>query len=55
VTEEWESGPFCCHWADPSDCEESCQGCKHQCRQHLCGDFCKLDSCDCKEYVKEPE
>lgn len=50
---EWgdrDTGPFCRHWSDPSDCEEMCR-CGHECRQHSTyADFCKVEGCDCDEF-----
>jgi hypothetical protein len=28
------SGPYCEHWADPSDCDEVCAACGRKCRAH---------------------
>jgi len=25
--EEFDSGPFCIHWVDPSECDEVCLNC----------------------------
>ena len=46
----YESGPFCMHWSDPSDCTEKCT-CGHDCRDHHYGMDCKW--CDCENF-KEP-
>ena len=43
--EEIISGPFCPHWADPSDCDEPCT-CGHVCREHG-GGTCRVDGCPC--------
>lgn len=32
-SEDYDSGTFCRHYADPSDCEERCI-CGHKCPQH---------------------
>lgn len=47
---ESDSGPFCIHWADPSDCDELCQ-CGHKCFQH--NDRCY--ACDCLEFREIPK
>lgn len=44
--EEWDSGPFCRHWSDPSDCNELCK-CGHKCSEHAYGDYCVVDDCTC--------
>jgi hypothetical protein len=31
---EYDTGPFCQHWSDPSDCEEKCARCGLECRRH---------------------
>ena len=57
--EYWESGPFCRHWGDPSDCDERCATCGHLCRWHSYGDGktdCfedeDDDDCECTEWVE---
>lgn len=30
----YDSGPYCRHYYDPSDCEEVCAGCGHRCAVH---------------------
>lgn len=48
---EFNSGPFCRHWSDPSDCEEICGNCGHECRQH--GSFtCRVEGCECDEFIE---
>ena len=32
--DDYESGPYCVHWDDPSDCEEKCAICGGECRFH---------------------
>ncbi len=56
---EWnnyESGPFCRHWDDPSDCDIECAVCGHRCPRHECedGDFSCLD-CDCPAWTENEE
>lgn len=53
--ENYESGPFCRHWGDPSDCDIKCSRCGHRCTQHGAedGDYACLE-CDCEGWV-EPE
>ncbi len=44
--ENYESGPFCRHWGDPSDCDTECANCHHTCSQHYANDNdCR--ECDC--------
>lgn len=52
MSDEWddESGPFCRHWGDPSDCEEKCWWCGHRCNQHWGTDECDEDGCDCQQW-----
>jgi len=52
---EYESGPFCRHWYDPSDCEILCATCGHRCCRHGYGDGCgcEEDGCACSDW-KEP-
>jgi hypothetical protein len=49
---EYNSGPFCRHWSDPSDCDLLCV-CGHKCCDHR-GDECSLDDCECEHYEEEP-
>lgn len=54
--ENYETGPFCRHWGDPSDCDELCKGCGHKCREHSYGNDdaeCMEDGCECKNWVGE--
>jgi hypothetical protein len=46
---EWDDGPFCTHWHDPSDCDEGCL-CGHRCCEHN-ESGCKL--CGCEEFEDE--
>jgi len=53
---EYDSGPFCRHWSDPSDCCDLCT-CGHKCYRHeyyFKNSACMEDGCECKEWV-EPE
>lgn len=47
----YETGPFCRHWSDPSDCEEVCSNCGHGCMDH---DFESGEcmECECKEWTE---
>ena len=49
--EEYDSGPYCEHWADPHDCQEMCK-CGHKCCEHdwLDGE-CMAEGCNCKEFT----
>lgn len=49
--EDWdyETGPFCRHWSDPSDCYEMCK-CGHPCRRHLLYEDGNCDECDCEKF-----
>ena len=49
MEEDHDTGPFCRHFSDPSDCEITCQACGHLCRNHgygpeACGD------CECPKW-----
>lgn len=45
----YDSGPFCRHWSDPSDCEELCV-CGHKCCEHYwAGNECR--ECLCEHYT----
>lgn len=46
---EFESGPYCSHWADPSECTEICE-CGHECCRHYIFDRYCLD-CECKSFI----
>ncbi len=52
---DYESGPFCRHWSEASDCEEVCQTCGHGCIQHGFGDGsdtdCRIDECGCEAWT----
>lgn len=49
---EYNSGPFCRHWGDPSDCDEKCAACNHECHSHR-GE-CNVEDCTCLRW-EEPE
>jgi hypothetical protein len=52
MTDDWtdyESGPFCRHYADPWDCDEKCTNCGHSCQSHDVDDG-SCDSCKCAEW-----
>lgn len=47
-----DSGPFCRHWFDPSDCDERCARCGHTCAEHdRINDYCILEDCECDSFV----
>jgi hypothetical protein len=54
-----DSGPFCRHWSDPSDCELKCNNCGHWCGQHRANDgkapcyFSDLKYCECKDWAED--
>jgi hypothetical protein len=50
---EYESGPFCFHWSDPSDCDELCR-CGHKCCKHLSGG-CNVEGCVCEDFEDTKE
>ena len=47
--EGYESGPFCRHWRDPTDCCARCT-CGHDCTRHEFSAPGKCLECDCKEW-----
>ena len=49
--ESYESGPFCPHWGDPSDCDEPCGTCGHPCSLHGSGE-CRSEECSCEGFVE---
>lgn len=53
--DHYETGPFCRHWSDPSDCDETCATCGHKCTQHefAAPGECMEQGCECKAW-KEP-
>jgi hypothetical protein len=52
--EDWESGPYCQHWSDPSDCEVECT-CGHFCRDHCGSDDCLIAECKCESFANKKE
>jgi hypothetical protein len=53
--ENYESGPFCRHWGDPSDCDEECARCGHRCCRHGAesADFaCMEEGCECEAWAQ---
>lgn len=48
---DYESGPFCRHWGDPSDCDILCENCLHRCGSHEM-DEGRTDchECDCEKW-----
>jgi hypothetical protein len=55
---DYESGPFCRHWGDPSDCPIVCLGCGHRCSHHGAEDGlsgCNDYECDCEAWSEEQE
>ncbi len=50
---DWDTGPFCRHWSDPSDCDIECANCSDPCPKHGAedGDY-SCSECDCKEWVE---
>ena len=53
--DDCDSGPFCQHWGDPSDCDEMCK-CGHQCCQHDLWDDdhgCRVEGCACLLFEAE--
>lgn len=51
--DDYETGPFCRHWGDPSDCDEVCKTCGHGCTRHGAndGDWSCFD-CDCEKWME---
>lgn len=51
---DYDSGPFCKHWSDPSDCDELCATCGHMCCRHgYSTEECYVDDCKCEQFVDE--
>lgn len=49
--EEYESGPYCQHWAAAGDCEERCV-CGHECRHHeINSDEHECCNCGCERFL----
>lgn len=55
--EDYESGPFCRHWAEASACYIICAHCGHDCVAHNVGDdtSCSVDNCACEEWQDGPD
>jgi hypothetical protein len=57
--EGFETGPFCRHWSDPSECERKCLTCGHACCKHGFGDGsdpeCFEDGCQCQLWTEAEE
>lgn len=57
--EDYDSGPYCQHWSDPSDCDEVCERCGHKCCEHDVWDeddhACEEEGCDCQGFVTKGE
>lgn len=51
---EWETGPFCRHWSDPSDCDALCK-CGHKCCEHSIWEDYECKECDCQRFVDEDD
>jgi hypothetical protein len=47
---EYDSGPYCQHWSELTDCEIVCLDCGHSCSDHIC-DHC--DKCSCPMFRGE--
>lgn len=54
VWENYESGPFCRHWGDPTDCDETCTTCGHGCTAHAIGlsTACDVENCVCEAWLE---
>lgn len=53
----YDTGPFCRHWSDPSDCDRLCANCGHRCTMHAFEDgerMCYEPDCRCATW-KETE
>ena len=49
---DYDSGPYCRHWGDPSDCEEKCSARGHRCGFHYL-DSCNEIKCACTGWKEE--
>jgi hypothetical protein len=51
-----DSGPFCRHWSDPTDCEIACANCTHLCGAHdqMEEGSCSADACECPGWKEPP-
>jgi hypothetical protein len=54
---EYDTGPFCRHYADPTDCDHKCLRCNHECHEHdqdMSGSGkCNHDDCECHDWLEE--
>lgn len=51
---DYESGPFCRHYGEPSECEEKCAICGHTCREHgSIADDCTVEGCTCTGWEEQ--
>lgn len=58
VEEEYHSGPYCRHYGDPGNCDETCAavGCGHSCSAHGLGDeACSMPDCSCEMWTESDE
>jgi len=48
----FDTGPFCRHFHDPTDCPEVCEACGHKCSEHDYIDMspCLVDGCTCRAW-----
>lgn len=44
---DFGSGPFCRHWSELGDCDETCSECGHSCNEHYSNNSCFSDGCTC--------
>ena len=51
---DFDTGPFCRHWSDPSDCDEMCV-CGHECHNHSNYEEGMCTLCECEEFRDEEE
>ena len=52
--ENYETGPFCIHWANVEDCDQICK-CGHECWEHDGGGGGCCNICECKKFEEEDE
>lgn len=56
--EDYESGPFCRHWTDPSMCEvcmAGCAVCGHSGFDHAFGDPALCSVCECLGFEEKEQ
>lgn len=53
--EDYDSGPYCRHWSDPSDCEITCANCGHHCQRHSIVEPSNCFDCKCNKWVESDE